>query len=145
MLSHFRQPERVTSWVAVLAFLLSLLLASCGGGRPETKCAGTRVDGKCLSTLESHVGFELKMDKETAFDHACGLASRGEIRDPVFLIDGFLRGYAGESVCKLKGDAFASNEWSFIESGWFRDRFIVVGFVDGRIASINLRPHGLDP
>lgn len=120
-------------------------VAGCDTDRSHVDCSANAADGKCLDTLLQHQGFEIGMTKQAALKNACELATQNKIWNPVFLVNGALRAHPGVSMCKLESEAYGSDQWSFIESAWFRERYIQLKFDDNKIALIRLLPRGWDP
>lgn len=134
---------------AVRLFIAALALlsgpAGCDSDQGPADCATKVADPKCASTLASHRGFELGMAKKDAFKNACELATQNRIWNPVFLVNGTLRAHPGVSMCALQMQAHASDQWSFIERAWLRERYIQLKFVDDKIESLRLLRRGWDP
>ena len=101
----------------------------------------------CVDSEPSrYAGLRVGMSKEAAFDLACERTRRGEFQlAPVFYTSGQRRrSNRNESICDLRAEATAAQQWELVEPG-LRDRFIILDFEDGRLKQVKLQWRGWDP
>lgn len=140
---HSCMRSAICSIVTVL--VLSSSSEGCDSDKRQGNCSANVADAECLDRLVKHEGFEIGMSKQAALKNACDLAVQSKIWNPVFLMNGSLRAHPGISICDLESEAYASDQWSFIEKARLRERYIQLRFADNKVVLIRLLRRGWDP
>lgn len=92
------------------------------------------------------MAFEIGMSQSSAWELACERTRSGSLREgALFLQSGDQLPRPSEgSICDNREIAMSAEVWWVREPG-FRDKYLIVMFSDGEIASVTERDRGFDP
>lgn len=124
--------------------VLSFGLSACAEPVPPN-CA--RQDRGCDITQGGYEGFTIGMSKESAFNVACARDNQGKWADqqPLFYTNGAAKSYPQTSICDLKSEALAAEEWALVEPSQLREQYVNLHFENGALSKITLQLRGWDP